>query len=420
MRRGRAARWSWRRCSAAATPGTVARCVRPWSARATEGPRKGTAMAAQREWFEKDYYRELGVAEDASPKEITRAYRKLARELHPDKNPGDSAAEERFKAISAAYEVLGDETKRAEYDEVRRLGPIGGGRGGPGGFTFNMDDAAASGLGDLLGQMFGRRTGTRGGPSASGVGPRRGADIQAELTIDFVDAAHGMTTTLHLTSDAQCSTCAGSGARPGTTPKLCPQCGGRGVIDDNQGMFSFSSPCRRCAGAGTVIEDPCPTCSGSGVERRPREVQARIPAGVSDGQTIRLKGRGAPGRNGGPAGDLLVQLHVAPHPRFGRTGNDLTVRVPISFTDAALGGEVTVPTLDGAPVKLRIKPGTQSGSRHRVKGKGIPTKKSTGDLIVTVDVVVPTRLSDAEREAIEQLAAATGGVSAAAGSEAAS
>jgi molecular chaperone DnaJ len=377
-------------------------------------------MAAQREWFEKDYYKELGVAETASAKEITKAYRKLARELHPDKNPGKPEAEERFKAVSAAYDVLGDETKRAEYDEVRRLGPMGGGgRGGPGGFTFNMDDANASGLGDLLGQMFGRRT-NRGGTGPAGAGPRRGADIEAELTLDFVDAARGMTTTLHLTSDAQCSTCNGSGARPGTTPKLCPQCGGRGVIDDNQGMFSFSTPCRRCAGAGTVIEDPCPTCSGSGVERRPREVQARIPAGVSDGQTIRLKGRGAPGRNGGPAGDLLVQLHVAPHPRFGRSGNDLTVRVPVSFTDAALGGEVTVPTLDGPAVKLRIKPGTQPGSRHRVKGKGIATTKTTGDLIVTVDVVVPTRLSDAEREALEQLAAATAGVSAAARSEAAS
>jgi len=377
-------------------------------------------MAAQREWYEKDYYKELGVADTASAKEITKAYRKLARELHPDKNPGKPEAEERFKAVSAAYDVLGDETKRAEYDEVRRLGPMGGGgRGGPGGFTFNMDDANASGLGDLLGQMFGRRT-NRGGTGPAGAGPRRGADIEAELTLDFVDAARGMTTTLHLTSDAQCSTCNGSGARPGTTPKLCPQCGGRGVIDDNQGMFSFSSPCRRCAGAGTVIEDPCPTCSGSGVERRPREVQARIPAGVSDGQTIRLKGRGAPGRNGGPAGDLLVQLHVAPHSRFGRAGKDLTVRVPVSFTDAALGGEVTVPTLDGPSVKLRIKPGTQPGSRHRVKGKGISTKKATGDLIVTVDVVVPTQLSDAEREAIEQLAAATAGVSAAAGSEAAS
>ena len=364
-------------------------------------------MAAQREWFEKDYYKTLGVSETATPKEITKAYRKLARELHPDKNPGDAAAEERFKAVSAAYDVLGDEAKRAEYDEVRRLGPIGAG-GGRGGFSFNMNDANASGLGDLLGQMFGGRFGGRTGGAASGVGPRRGADVQAELTLDFVDAARGLTTTLYLTSDAQCSTCNGSGARPGTTPKLCPQCGGRGVIDDNQGLFSFSTPCRRCAGAGTVIEDPCPTCRGSGVEKRAREVQARIPAGVSDGQTIRLKGRGAPGRNGGPAGDLLVQVHVSPHPRFGRSGNDLTVRVPVSFADAALGADIAVPTLEGPPVTLRIKPGTQPGSRHRVRGKGIATKKATGDLIVTVDVVVPTALSEAERSAIEQLAAASG------------
>jgi molecular chaperone DnaJ len=371
-------------------------------------------MAAQREWFEKDYYKELGVSETASAKEITKAYRKLARELHPDKNPGNPAAEERFKAVSAAYDVLGDEAKRKEYDEVRRLGPVGGGRGGPGGpggFTFNMDDANASGLGDLLGQMFGRRT-NRGGGGPSAAGPRRGADIDAELTLDFVDAARGMTTTLHLTADAQCSTCHGSGARPGTTPKLCPQCGGRGVIDDNQGLFSFSTPCRRCGGAGTVIDDPCPTCAGSGVERRPREVQARIPAGVSDGQTIRLKGRGAPGRNGGPPGDLLVLLHVAPHERFGRSGNDLSVRVSVSFTEAALGADISVPTLDGPTVTLRIKPGTQPGSRYRVRGKGIETRKSTGDLIVTIDVVVPTTLSDAERSAIEQLAAASAGAGA--------
>ncbi len=363
-------------------------------------------MAAQREWFEKDYYAILGVPETATAKEITKAYRKLARELHPDKNPGNASAEERFKAVSAAYDVLGDETKRTEYDEVRRLGPMGG-PGGPGGFTFNMDDANASGLGDLLGQMFGRGRAGRGSGAASGVGPRRGADVKAELTLDFVDAARGLTTTLHLTSDAQCSTCHGSGARPGTAPKLCPQCGGRGVIDDNQGLFSFSTPCRRCGGAGTVIEDACPTCHGSGVEKRAREVQARIPAGVSDGQTIRLKGRGAPGRNGGPAGDLLVEIHVAPHPRFGRNGNDLTVRVPVPFTKAVLGADIDVPTLDGPPVTLRIKPGTQPGSRHRVRGKGIATTKSTGDLIVTVDVVVPTSLNDAERAAVEQLAAAS-------------
>ncbi len=368
-------------------------------------------MAAQREWFEKDYYAILGVPDTSTPKEITKAYRKLARELHPDKNPGNAEAEERFKAVSAAYDVLGDEAKRKEYDEVRRLGPMGGpgGASGPGGFTFNMNDADVGGINDLLGQMFGRRGGGRpGGATTSGAGPRRGADVEAELTLDFVDAARGLTTTLHLTSDAQCSTCHGSGARPGTVPKLCPQCGGRGVIDDNQGLFSFSTPCRRCGGVGTVIEDPCPTCAGSGVEKRAREVQARIPAGVSDGQTIRLKGRGAPGRNGGPAGDLLVQIHVAPHPLFGRTGNDLTTRVAVSFAEAALGAQIAVPTLDGSAVTLRLRAGTQPGSRHRVKGKGLETKKGTGDLIVTVDLVVPTTLSEPERSAIEALAAASG------------
>ncbi|MCB0967320.1 MAG: molecular chaperone DnaJ [Ilumatobacter sp.] len=371
-------------------------------------------MSAQREWFEKNYYDVLGVSADASQKDITKAYRKLARELHPDQNPDDKAAEERFKDVSAAYDVLGDETKRKEYDEVRRLGPMGGygggaPGGGPGGFTFNVGDMGGGDIGDLLGQMFGqaRRGGGRGA-----AGPQRGADLTAHLTLDFDDAAQGLTTTLYLTSDAQCSTCDGSGAKPGTHPVACGVCGGRGVVDDNQGLFSFSSPCRNCQGRGTVIPEPCPTCHGSGVERRPREVKVRIPAGVSDGQTIRLKGRGAPGRGGGPAGDLLVEITVQPHERFGRSGDNLTVRVPVTFAEAALGAAIDVPTLDGGTVTLKLKPGTQSGSRHRVKGKGITTtsKKSgthTGDLIVTVDVVVPTELTDAERAAIEQLAAAT-------------
>jgi molecular chaperone DnaJ len=357
-------------------------------------------MAPQRDWFEQDFYRVLGVAEDASAKEITKAYRKLARESHPDKHPGDAAAEERFKEISAAYDVIGDETRRAEYDEVRRMGPVGAGRSG---FTFNADDFAGSGgLGDLFGNLFGRGRGGAG--SAAGVGPRRGADIEADLDVDFVDAARGMTTTLHLTTDASCSTCHGTGARPGTSPHVCGRCNGRGVVDDNQGMFSFSSPCPVCRGAGTVVDDPCPTCHGSGIEKRPRQVATRIPPGVKDGQTIRLKGRGGPGRNGGPAGDLLVRLRVAPHPVFGRTGDHLTVTVPITFAEAALGADVDVPTLDGGPVTLRVKPGTQSGSRHRVTGRGIQNGKRTGDLIVTTEVRVPTKLSDEERQAIEQLA----------------
>jgi len=363
-------------------------------------------MAAQREWYEKDYYKVLGVSEDAASKDITKAYRKLARGSHPDAHPGDDAAEERFKEISAAYDVLGDEAKRKEYDEIRKLGPLGGfqggGPGGPSGYNFNV---GTEGLGDLLGQMFGR--GRRGGGPSASAGPQRGADVEATLNLEFADAAQGLTTTLHLTSDAQCSTCHGSGAKPGTQPMVCSNCGGRGVIDDNQGLFSFSSPCRVCGGRGVVITDPCPTCHGSGTERRAREVQARIPAGVADGQKIRLKGRGAPGRNGGPPGDLIVECHVSPHHLFGRDANNLTVKVPVTFAEAALGGDVDVPTLEGPRVMLRLRPGTPSGSRHRVKGKGIVTKKATGDLIVTVEVDVPKHLTDEQRAAAEAFAAAT-------------
>lgn len=361
-------------------------------------------MAAQREWFEKDYYKILGVADSAGAKEITKAYRKLARDSHPDTHPGDAAAEERFKEVSAAYDVLGDESKRKEYDEVRRLGPaaagFGGPAGGPGGFNFNV---GADGFGDLLGQMFGR--GRRGGGSSAG--PQRGGDIEAQLNLSFLDAAKGLTTSLHLTADAPCSTCNGSGARPGTQPKACSQCGGRGVVDDNQGPFSFQSPCRGCGGSGVMVEYPCGTCRGSGVERHARDVQARIPAGVADGQRVRLKGRGGPGRHGGPHGDLIVECKVQPHPLFGRDGNNLTVRLPITFAEAALGGEIDVPTLDGPRVTLRLRPGTQSGSRHRVKGKGIDTAKATGDLIVTVDVQVPSELTAEQHAAVEALAAAT-------------
>jgi molecular chaperone DnaJ len=372
-------------------------------------------MNPQREWFEKDYYETLGVSKGSTDKEIKKAYRKLAGDLHPDKNPGNSVAEEKFKDVSAAYDVLGDESKRKEYDEVRAMGPVGGGGGGPGGFRFNVGDMGGSGgLGDVLGNMFGGGApgGGRGrGGSSAGVGPRRGADIEAQLTIDFEDAVAGIETSLYLTADAQCSTCSGSGSKAGTSPKVCQSCGGRGVVDDNQGFFAMSAPCGVCQGNGVRIEFPCDTCHGSGIEKRPREVKARIPAGVKDGQTIRLKGRGAPGRNGGVTGDLLVQLRVMPHARFGRNGDNLTVTVPITFNQAALGADIDVPTLQGEDVKLRIKPGTQSGSRHRVKDKGIErvAKRGTvtGHLIVTVDVVVPTELNDAQRSALEAFAEAT-------------
>ena len=361
-------------------------------------------MTAQREWFEKDYYAVLGVTQNASAKDVTKAYRKLARQYHPDANPNNAAAEERFKEISAAYDVLGDETRRREYDEVRRLGPGAFGGSGNGSVRFDMGDmAGAGGLGDLLGQMFGG--GRRAG---GGVGPQRGSDLEASLTIDFVDAAQGITTSLHITSEAVCSTCNGSGARPGTSPVRCSHCGGRGVSDVNQGGFAFSVPCSQCGGRGVKVEHPCGTCRSTGVEMRNREVNVRVPAGIDDGSRIRIKGRGGPGRNGGPPGDLFVVCRVTPHPMFSRDGRNLLVRVPVSFTSAALGADVAVPTLEGDTVMLRLRAGTQPGSRHRVKGRGITTNKSQGDLIVTVDVVVPTSLTDQQREALLAFAQAEG------------
>jgi molecular chaperone DnaJ len=373
-------------------------------------------MAAQREWFEKDYYRILGVSDTASQKDIKSAYRKLSRQYHPDANPGDKAAEERFKEVSAAYDVVGDAEKRKEYDEVRRLGPVGAGFGGAGGagpaggFRFeNLGD-----LGDVLGGLFGRaRNRGAGGPAGPGrgQGPHRGQDLEAELHLAFEDAARGITTTVHLTSEATCSTCGGTGARPGTTPHTCPQCEGRGVLDENQGFFSFSTPCPNCAGRGYTVDEPCPTCRGSGIEHRPREVKVRIPGGVENGQRIRLRGKGGPGRNGGPPGDLYVTVRVAPHRLFGRRGRDLTLTVPVTFPEAALGADITVPTLDGGSVKVRIPAGTRSGRTFRVKGRGVSTPKGTGDLMVTVEVAVPKKLSATERKAVEALAAAGDGAS---------
>jgi molecular chaperone DnaJ len=361
-------------------------------------------VAAQREWFEKDYYAVLGVEQTASQKEITKAYRKLARELHPDANPGNAAAEERFKEVAAAYDVLGDEAKRKEYDEVRRLGPMAGGfGGGAGGFQdVRFDDLGD--LGNLFGNLFGGRGRTR---TSTPQGPRRGGDLETVLHLDFVDAVRGVTTAVHLTSDAPCGTCHGTGARPGTTPVACSRCGGSGFLHENQGSFSFASPCPQCGGNGVTITDPCATCRGSGLERRPREVKVRIPAGVDDAQRIRLKGRGAPGRQGGPPGDLFVVVRVAPHDLFGRSGTDLTVAVPVTFAEAALGADIRVPTLDGPPVTVRIPAGTRSGKTFRVRGRGIPAERGAGDLLVTVDVAVPSTLTAAEREAIEALAAVT-------------
>ncbi|HUY23031.1 MAG TPA: molecular chaperone DnaJ [Acidimicrobiales bacterium] len=359
-------------------------------------------MVAQREWLDKDYYQVLGVSKTATDKEITRAYRKLAKQFHPDANPG---SEERFKEISAAYDVLGDTAKRQEYDEVRRLGASGfagmggGGFGGPGGGTFRVEDLGD--LGDLLGGLGGFGGGRRG----RNAGPRRGADVEAELHLSFEDAVQGVTTSVHVAGEARCETCNGSGAAPGSSPVTCPTCHGRGALDDNQGLFSLSRVCPQCSGRGTVIEKPCRTCRGSGITRRTREVKVRIPAGVEDGQRIRVKGRGAPGRANGPAGDLYVIVHVEPHRVFGRRGRNLTLTAPVTFPEAALGSTVTVPTLDG-PVTLRIPAGTSSGQTFRVKGRGVPGhgRAGAGDLLVTAEVAVPKKLTDEQRAAVEEFA----------------
>jgi molecular chaperone DnaJ len=377
-------------------------------------------MAPQREWFEKDYYAVLGLPKGATEKEITRAYRKLAKLHHPDANAGNKDAEERFKDISAAYDVLGDAAKRKEYDEVRSMAGSGanpfanaggfGGAGGPGGGfpggdgNIHFETGDMGGLGDILGNIFGGR-GRRGQTTRQpGAGPRRGGDLEAEVHLAFDDAVRGATIAVQLTGAAPCHTCGGTGAAPGTVPHTCPQCNGTGTLAVDQGPFSFSQICPRCGGSGRVVEKPCPTCGGGGAETRTREVKVRIPVGVAAGQRVRVKGKGTPGSNGGPPGDLYVTVHVAPHPLFGRKGNDLSLRVPVTFSEAALGAEVKVPTLDGS-VTVRIPSGTASGKTLRVRGRGMPKAAGgAGDLLVTVDVVVPQTLSDDQRQAVEALA----------------
>jgi len=363
-----------------------------------------------RDYVEKDYYAALGVSKDATAADIKKAYRKLARKFHPDANNGDVKAEEKFKEISEAYDVLSDTSKRKEYDEARSLFGSGGGyrvpRGGApgaGGATFDFGDlfggttgAAGGGLGDLLGGIFGG-----GGRRGAAPSPRRGADVEAEVTLSFNDATEGATIPLSLSGPHTCPTCAGTGARPGTKTRVCPVCSGTGMSTNNQGGFAFAEPCRECRGRGAIIDDPCPTCGGVGQAITTRTIRARIPAGVGDGQRIRLKGKGEAGDRGGPAGDLIVTVHVQPHQLFGRKGHNLTVKLPVTFPEAALGATVKVPTLDGPPVSVKIAPGTANGRVLRVRGKGVSRRDGTkGDLLATVDVVVPTDLSDEAREAL--------------------
>ncbi|MGW0907362.1 molecular chaperone DnaJ [Streptomyces sp. NPDC002853] len=383
-----------------------------------------------KDFIEKDYYKVLGVPKDATEAEIKKAYRKLARENHPDANKGNTKAEERFKEISEANDVLGDPKKRKEYDEARALFGNGGFRAGPpgagGGGSFNFDlgdlfgggapggggaGGAGGGFGGGLGDVFGGLF-NRGGTGAGGAGtrtqPRRGQDIESEVTLSFTEAVDGATVPLRMSSQAPCKACSGTGDKNGT-PRVCPTCVGTGqVTRGGGGGFSLTDPCVDCKGRGLIAQDACDVCKGSGRAKSSRTMQVRIPAGVSDGQRIRLRGKGGPGERGGPAGDLYVVVHVDTHPVFGRKGDNLTVTVPVTFAEAALGGEVKVPTLGGPPVTLKLPPGTPNGRTMRARGKGAVRKDgSRGDLLVTVEVSVPTSLSDQAKEALETYREAT-------------
>src|SRR3981189_1106667 len=370
---------------------------------------------AQREWVEKDFYKELGVSSDASADEIKRAYRKLARDLHPDTNSEPSAAE-RFKTVSEAHSVLSDPAKRKEYDETRRLF-AGGGRGrfnggNFGGFSgdgaeFNLNDlfdaagqTGGANIGDLFGGLFGR--GAQPRPSR----PRRGNDLETETELSFMEATKAVAMPLRLTSPAPCTNCHGSGARPGTSPKVCPNCNGSGVVSRNQGAFGFSEPCTECRGSGSIIEHPCQDCDGTGVTTRTRTINVRIPPGVEDGQRIRLAGQGEAGLRGAPSGDLYVTVHVKSDKVFGRDGDDLTVTVPVAFHELALGATLSVPTLEGK-VGVRVPKGTSDGRILRVRGRGVPKRSGGhGDLLVTVKVAVPPNLEGEAQEALEAYAKA--------------
>jgi molecular chaperone DnaJ len=382
---------------------------------------------SSKDWLEKDFYAVLGVNKSASTDEIKKAYRKLARDLHPDRNPGNKEAEEKFKAASEAYDVLADDKKRKEYDEMRSLfgsGAFrrGAGRPGAGGAQFDPSDLfggftgaagggadrrfGGTGFSDIFSSIFSGGGNAPGGP-AGRRGPQRGRDVETEVTLDFAQAVRGTTLPLTLRTPGACDTCHGSGAKPGTTPRACVKCQGTGLISSNQGSFSFSEPCRECQGSGSIVDEKCPECRGTGGVTKSRTINVRFPAGVADGQRIRLSGRGEPGDRGGPAGDLYVQVKVRPDDLFGRSGDDLTLTVPITVAEAVLGTDLRVPTLDN-PVTLRVPAGTPSGRKLRARGKGVARKEGqSGDLIVTVEVQIPSGVSGEARDALESFAKLT-------------
>jgi molecular chaperone DnaJ len=365
-----------------------------------------------KDYLEKDYYKTLGVPKTAKTADIKKAYRDLARKHHPDANAnkGNADAGERFKEITEAYNVLSDEKQRKEYDEARSM--FGGGfrvptgtRGGAGGSAFDLGDLfGGDGLGDVLGGIFRGRGGTAQSRA------RRGADVETESTLAFGDSIDGATVSLRLTGEGPCPDCHGTGAKAGTVPRVCPDCQGTGHESRNLGGFGLSEPCKTCRGRGLVVDDPCQSCSGSGRAMSSRTIQARIPAGVADGQRIRIPGKGAPGEHGGRNGDLYVRVHVKPHPVFGRNGDNLTVTVPVSISELALGAEIKVPTHRGPAVTVRVPPGTPNGQVFRVPGRGVRKKDGTlGALLATVDITVPQDLNSKARSALEDLRIATSG-----------
>ena len=363
----------------------------------------------------KDYYQVLGVAQDADAEAIKKSYRKLARKYHPDANPDDPAAEERFKEISEAYRVVSDPEKRKQYDAMRRAGAGAGfGAGGPGGFagfgsgqgggewrTVDLGEFGAEGLGfgDLFASIFGGRRGRGSGAPR----PHKGADRHVDVRVSFEAAAKGGEITIRVPLEVECPRCEGKGAEPGTPVETCPQCGGSGSVSLVQGGFAVQRPCPRCYGRGTLIKEPCTQCRGEGSVTERRQIKVRIPAAIEDGERIRLRGKGEPGPAGGPPGDLILTIRVKPDRFFRREGLDLHCTVPVTIVQAMLGAKIRVRTIHGKKAEIRVPPGTQSGTRLRLRGQGLTRDGKTGDQLVEIEVRVPEKLTEEERELVEQL-----------------
>ena len=353
-----------------------------------------------------ELYKTLGVSKKATDEEIKKAYRKLARTYHPDRNPDDKEAEERFKEISAAYDVLGDPEKRKEYDEGGVFAGFGGGGGGGAPFGTGPGGFGGFDFGDILGGVFNRGGGGR--PQTQQV---RGRDLETEVSLTFDQAINGAQISVTVPKSSRCDTCHGSGAKPGTSPTTCPRCEGRGVEAQGQGFFSISQPCSQCGGSGQIVEDPCPTCGGSGLTQQTKRYKVNVPAGVKDGTRIRLAGKGEDGPRGGPPGDLYVTTRVKPSPVFERLdGGNLEVTVPISIVEAIRGGTIEVPTLNGTK-KIKVAPGTKHGAIQRLRGEGPPKPKGSGrgDIRYRLEIAIPADLSEEQSEAVEKLAEALNG-----------